>query len=454
MDAKFAQYRDEILNGSIVRTLLMLGWPLMIGSLLQTLYNVVDTFWLGKLGKEALAAPANTWPLIWLMISLGMGAAVAAVALVSQYVGAEKAEMANKAATQVFAFMFFISSIIALFGIILSPYILEFMSVPTVAFDMVLEYIQIIFLGIPFMFTMFAFSFILRGLGDTRTAVKITGTSVILNMILDPLLIFGVGFFPQWEVGGAAVATVISRALVGIIAVYLLFSGKLGIKLEKKYLKPEKAFIKKIISVGLPASIGQSTVAFGFVILMKFVNRVGLTAIGAYTIGSRITNLLFTVTGGITMANMTMIGQNLGAQQETRAEKSVWASIAIVFFMLAASSIIIFFSRVWVFKIFVNDPGVIAEGKNFIRIFVFSLPFFSVFQTVGSTFQGSGQTKYQMILGMIRFWGLRIPLCYLFAFTMGMAATGIWIGMMISNIVGSLVALGFFMTGRWKKTVI
>ena len=454
MNEKLTKYQDQILNGNIGKTLLMLGWPLMIGGLLHTLYNLIDMFWLGKLGKEAIAAPANTWPIVWLMISLGMGAGIAGIALVSQYIGAQKKEMANKAATQVFVFMFTIAIVIGIAGFFFSPYILRFVSVPPEIFDLVLSYIQIIFLGIPFMFMTLAFDFILRGFGDTRTAVKITGTSLVLNMILDPLMIFGIGFFPRMEVAGAAWATVISRAFVGLIAVYLLFSGRVGIKLEKKYLMPEKEFIKKILSIGMPASIGQSTVAFGFVILMKFVNKIGIATIGAYGIGNRIVSIIFTVTGGIAGANTTMIGQNLGAKQEKRAEKCVWTSIGIVFSILMATSIALYLTRSWTFKIFVDDPEVIAEGMNFIRIFVFSLPFFSVFQTVGSTFQGSGQTKYQMVLGMIRLWGMRIPFCYLLAFTLDKGASGIWLGMALSNIFGSLVALAFFMTGRWKKTVI
>ncbi|MEA1992855.1 MAG: MATE family efflux transporter [Euryarchaeota archaeon] len=454
MDGKFARYRDEIINGDITKTLLTLGWPLMIGNLLHTMYNVIDTFWLGKLGKEALAAPTNTWPIVSLMMALGMGAAVAAVALVSQYMGAEKKEMANKAATQVFVFMFIIAIVISILGFIGSPFILKSISVPPSIFDLVLEYIRIIFIGMPFMFATFAFSFILRGLGDTRTAVKIMGGSLIMNMILDPLMIFGIGFFPRLEVTGAALATVISRAFVGTIAIYLLFSGKVGIKLERKYMMPEKKFIKKVLSIGMPASIGQSAVAFGFIILMKFVNEIGVVAIGAYGVGNRLTGILFTVTQGITMANTTIVGQNLGADQVERAEKSVWRSIGIVFSILAVGSVAIFISRQWIFKVFIDDPAVIAEGTNFVKIFVFSLPFFSVFQTVGSTFQGSGQTKYQMVIGLIRLWGLRLPLCYLFAFILSKGATGIWLGMMLSNILGSLVALGFLRTGKWKKTVI
>ena len=451
---KLARYQEEILKGNIAKTLIILGWPLMIGGLLHTMYNLIDTFWLGKLGKEAITAPANTWPIIWLMMSLGMGAAIAAVALVSQYTGAQEKEMANKAASQVFGFISIVAVIIGILGFLFSPYILTFISVPSEIFDIVLEYLRIIFLDIPFMFVTFAFEFILRGVGDTRTAVKITGASLVLNMILDPIMIFGIGGVPRLEVAGAALATVISRALVGFIAIYLLFSGKVGIKLEKRYLFPEKKFIKKILSIGMPSSIGQSTVAFGFVVLMKFVNSIGIAAIGAYGIGNRITSVIFTVTGGITGANTTMIGQNLGAQQETRAERCVWTSIALVFSVLMAASVALYLTRSWTFRIFVDDSEVIAEGMNFIKIFVFSLPFFSVFQTVGSTFQGSGQTKYQMVLGMIRLWGMRIPLCFLFAFTVDKGATGIWLGMAVSNILGSLVALAFFMTGRWKKTVI
>ena len=454
MDRKFSKYHEDILNGKITKTLFLLGWPLMIGGVIQTVYNLIDTFWLGKLGKEAVTAPLNTWPFVFLMISFAMGVAVAGIALVSQYIGAKEKEKANEAATQVFVFMFLMAIAIGVTGFLASPMVLKLMSVPEEIFDIVLSYMRIIFLGMPFMFSGISFDFLLRGFGDMKTPVIVGAIAAGLNTVLDPLMIFGIGFFPRMEVSGAALATIISRAFVSVIAIYLLFYGKVGIHLRKKYLKPKKEIMKKIITIGIPASIGQSGVAFGFVILMKFVNKIGVLAIGAYGIGNRLTNILFMVTGGITGASTTMIGQNLGADQEKRAENVALKTMKIVFLILMIGAIGMYIFREDMYRVFIDDMGVINEGANFIKLFVFSLPFFAVFQTVSATFQGAGQTKQQMIFGLIRLWGLRIPLCYILAFTLSYAATGIWIGMALSNILGSFVAFLWFLKGSWKKKVI
>ncbi|MFW6048856.1 MAG: MATE family efflux transporter, partial [Candidatus Bipolaricaulota bacterium] len=235
--SRVERLKDDILHGPIIKTLLVLGWPVIISNALQMLYNLVDTYWLGKIGKVAVAAPTVGFPVVFLLISLGFGFSIAGGSLVSQHTGAGSSQTANRAAGQVLAFMFISSLVLSALGFGIAPGLLKtLMGVPEDVFPKALVYIRIIFSGLPLMFSFFAFRSLIRGIGDMVTPMLVTGLSVVVNMFLDPLLIFGVGFFPELGVAGAALATVLSRGAASLVAVYLLFSGRLEIHLKARDL--------------------------------------------------------------------------------------------------------------------------------------------------------------------------------------------------------------------------
>ncbi|RLF75051.1 MATE family efflux transporter, partial [Thermococci archaeon] len=218
--------REEIIGGNIEKTLLKLAWPLIVSNIIQVLYNITDTFWLGKLGREALSAPGVSWPLIGTLMSLGMGFATAGFAFVGQYIGAENYEKANRAAGALYSLMLIFASVVALVGVLITPYALKFMNVTSTVYPYALVYLRVIFVGIPFSFTFFSFSFLMRAVGDTKTPVKISLFTVALNILLDPILIFGWLGFPKLGVEGAALATITSNSLGSLIGAYLLFTGR------------------------------------------------------------------------------------------------------------------------------------------------------------------------------------------------------------------------------------
>ena len=188
--SKLEDKRYQILNGSIVKTILVLAWPVMIGNLLQTAYNLADTYWLGKVSKEAVAAPGTAWPIIFAFLAVSMGIATAGVSLISQHLGAGNPEKSNKAAGQVFGLLLIISVITGILGFFGSSWILRnIIDTPQAIYPLALSYLKIIFMGLPFMFTFVAFRFLLRGTGDMKTPMYIMGLGVLLNVILDPLLI-------------------------------------------------------------------------------------------------------------------------------------------------------------------------------------------------------------------------------------------------------------------------
>lgn len=454
---KVERMREQILNGPIVKTLLILAYPLIINQLVQVLYNLTDTFWLGKLGRLELSAPGTAWPLVWFFMSIGMGFATAGFAFVSQYVGAKDYDRANRYAGALYSLMLLFATAVGVSGVILAPYLLRLMGVSDTIFPYALRYTRVIFAGIPFSFTLFAFNFLLRAVGDTRTPVKINIGTVLLNLVLDPFFIFGWGPFPQLGVVGAAVATMLSNSLGSLIGGYLLFTGKVGIHLTPETLKPDFHFYSRIFRVGLPSSIGSSTTALGFVILTRVIFTVGRlygeahglphyedVAFATYSITNRLTNFMFAFSDGISMAMGTMVGQSIGAGLYERAKKIAEKTMLINFAILSAGTILFAAFRVPIFRFFINDPAIIAESRKVVLYFSASLPFFGIFSAVNNTFNSAGHTKKSMVIGMIRLWGIRLPLSYGLGVLMRDTA-GMWLGMGLSNVLGAVIALAWFL---------
>ncbi|MBU7013939.1 MAG: MATE family efflux transporter [Theionarchaea archaeon] len=451
---------DQILKGPIVKTLLLLGWPVMISNLLHSMYNIVDTFWLGKLGgiesTSAVAALQVSWPIIFLMIAIAFGFGSAGVALVSQYTGARKPEEANRSAGQVLSMSFVFGVTIAIFGFTFSHNIVEFLGIKDAIAEAAVTYLRIIFLGIPFMFTSMIFGFLMRAYGDMITPMKLEAATVCINMVLDPVLIFGLAGFPQMGIMGAAIATIFSRSVSSAFAVYILFSGRAGIKLEFPYLKPVQWRVSQIFAIGVPASVGNSGTALGFVVLMAIIARLPDqgSVLAGYGIANRLTNLMFIAIEGLGVGVATILGQSLGANNVNRAEEVAKKGMILMFLILVGASAFLYLGREFLIQIFIDNDAVIAEGSNFIRVFVFGMAFFGIFRAVNSSFMGSGHNMPTMILDLVRLWGLRIPLALVFGFTLGWGTSGVWFGMALSNVLGAVLALGLFKTGIWKKRVI
>ena len=453
--ARVDKMREEILEGSIEKTLFRLAWPLILNNLVQVLYNITDTFWLGKIGREALSAPGVSWPLIGTLMNLGQGFAVAGFAFVGQYIGAKLYDKANRAAGALYSLLLFFASITAVIGFFITPKALGFMKVTSNVYPYALTYVRIIFIGIPFSFTGFAFSALMRATGDTKTPVKINMFTVFLNVVLDPILIFGLFGLPKLGVAGAAIATVFSNTLGSIIGAYLLFTRRTPIHLSLRDLKPDFEFYNRIFKVGLPAGVGQSANSFGFVILTRIIFGFGDVTYAAYTITTRLVNFLTSISRGISMAMGTMIAQNVGAENYKRAKRIAERTMIVNVIIATTAVVVIGILRVPVFKVFLDDKAVIKESAIVWKYFLTSVPFFNgIFVVVDNVFRASGHTKKSMMLGILRLWGLRIPLSYLLGYLILGSSIGVFLGMGLSNVIAGLFGFTWFLRGTWMRRII
>jgi Na+-driven multidrug efflux pump len=257
------------------------------------------------------------------------------------------------------------------------------------------------------------------------------------------------------KVVGAALATIICQGIAAFISIYLLFKGTKGIKIYFDKLILKQKWIKKIIKIGLPAAIGHSTTALGFVIIMAIIGRVhnSNTVLAAYGIGDKLISVIFIVIDGLGMGIMTLIGQNLGAKLTTRVKEIAKKGLQIVVLVSLLESALVFILRIILFKVFIpNRPDIVTEGAQFLTIFIWGIPFFALTGVIMSLFRGSGHTLQPMIIDISRLWIIRIPLAYLLSLKLG--STGIWWGMTLSNVIAALIALFFYFQGEWKKQVI
>ena len=438
----------DIFNTTIYRGLFNLAWPIVLTNLLQTIYNVTDAYFLGKLGKLEFSAPTVTFPIIFIFISLALGFSHAATSMVAQYTGMKNKEMAEKSAAQVIITVLVIAVLIMVFGYILSDEILSLMNISDELFDTALSYLRIMIFAIPFIFFRELLSSIFRGWGNSVIALKMMFFAVVLNIILDPLLIFVFGM----GVEGAATATLIARGSVTLYFVYVLSTGKIGFTVHLKDFVPDFKMIKKVISIGLPGSIGQSVTAVGFSFIMGVVSRFGTTVISTYGVGQRVLSMVTMFAIGMSLATATMTGQFVGADKPEKAEETVKKASLLTFSIILGISTLLFFFGQYVTKFFVNEPDVIETGKVFFQLVSMSLPFFGTMAVFQGALRGTGHTVQATTADLIRLWGVRIPLVMLMANVLGYR--GIFYAMIISNISAMIIAFLFLRFGNWKERVV
>jgi len=316
---------DSITSGGLARPLFQLAWPIVVIQLLQVTYNIADTFWLGQYDVSAVAALSIAFPLVFLLISVAGGFTTAGSILVAQYTGADSEGRAGHVAGQTIAFVGLLAAVLGVVGYLFTGDMLAVIPSAQDTSEKVIPlanvYMEIIFLGVPFLFGFFVFSALMRGYGDTRTPMRIMFVSVALNVVLDPLLIFGWGVFPELGISGAAIATVISRGIATVLGLYVLFVARAGPDVRARDMLLELEIVRKIVRLGVPSSLEQSTSALALVTLTAMVVSFTTPVVAAYGVGNRLISLVFLPAMGLGRATNTMVGQNLGAEQPDRADR-------------------------------------------------------------------------------------------------------------------------------------
>jgi putative MATE family efflux protein len=443
---------------ALYKRLLRLALPIMAGQFVHTLYNIADSYFLGKLGKEALAAPSIAFNILMLLMVLGSGFSMAGTTLMAQAKGKAAKDPGERGKVdfylgQMAALTLYASLALMFAGILFAEPLLALLRVPADVYEPTLIYMRIMMFEIPLMFMSFILASALQAVGNSVTPFKIQLVTVTLNIALDPLLIFGLGFIPSMGVAGAAVATVISRAVAAAISLTLLISGRFGVRLQLRHMALKKESVLLLTRIGLPSSFGQAISTLGFTVMQGAVNAFGTAVIAAFGIGTRIIGLFNMPAMGFSQATATLVGQCLGAKDSVKAKLVVHQSLlTILAFISVAMSLTFFFGASFT-RFFVDDPEVIAHGVMQFRIVSLSVVFFALFNVLNGAFQGGGDTVPVMANNIIRLWVLRVPLLYIMAFGLGWGPNGIWWSMFVSNLGVTAIAYALYKTDRWTRKI-
>lgn len=457
------EVEGSLTEGELARPMARLAWPIVVTQLLMVAYNLTDTLWLGQFSTDAVAAISLAFPLIFLFISVGGGFTVAGSTLVAQYTGASSERSAGTVAGQTLSFITAIAVVVGIAGYFLTDQLLGVLpSSPATAGQVVplaAEYMSVFFLGLPFLFGYFVFSALMRGYGNTRAPMLIMAVSVAVNVVIDPILIFGWGPAPRLGVAGAAVATITSRGLATLLGLYVLFGTNAGPDVFLADFRPRLEYIRKIVSVGVPSALEQSASALGFITLTGMVVTFKPEVVAAYGLGNRLTSLVFLPALGLGRATNTIVGQNLGAGKPERAERAVKLAAKVgAGTMFGVAILTVFFAEPAVGIFIGTGTEAAAEtirlGAEYLRVRAVEFAFIGVLQVVLGAYRGAGNTKTALAFSLVALWLGRVPIVYFLSFVQGLGPAGIWIGMAAGQIIGAIAAAAWFTRGTWKASVI
>jgi putative MATE family efflux protein len=443
--------REKLLNGPIVKSFLMIALPVIFANILQTVYQLIDTFWVGRLGTKAVAAVSLSFPILFFLISFALGLTIAGSILIAQYNGKGEDQKVALITGQTFLIVTLIAIVLSIIGYFSSGYLLSFLTKDIIVLEQATSYLKISFIAIIAMFIFNVFQSSYRAVGEVKIPMIIILITVILNFFLDPLLMFGWRFIPALGVSGVALATLITESLAAFIGIIFLIRGSHGVKLRLKSLYPHLISIKKILSLGLPSSLEHSSRSFGMVIMIFLVSTFGTLAIASYGIGTRILSFIIIPAIGFSIATSALVGNNLGAKQHDRTEKIVKEGIKIGFWTLTIIGVLLFIFAKPIVTFFVpNEIDLILQSTFFIRLMALTFGFIGIQMVISGTLKAAGKAGTSMFLAMFHTVSLFV-ISYLLAIPFGLGELGIWIGYPTANFMALCMAFYYYKKKTWLK---
>ncbi len=424
---------------------------MVLEMLMQSIFGVVDVFFVGRLGADAVAAVGMTDSLMVLVYAVGMGVSMAATAMVARRIGEKKPEEASVAAFQALIAGFIISIPIAIIGILYAPQLMALMGASEGVIEIGGMYCTILLGTNVLILYLFLINAIFRGAGDAVLAMRVLWLANIINIFLDPALIFGWGPFPELGVTGAAIATSIGRGVGVAYQLYLLIRGNGRLKLMLDKLRIDKPMMKLLANIAWPGMIQYGVATASWMILFRIIAIFGSTAMAGYTIAIRIVIFALLPSWGMGNAAATLVGQNLGANQPDRAERSVWITAFSNMAVLGLVSLFMYIYAANLMHIFTDEADVVAIGVSCLRIVSITYIFFAFGMVSVQAFNGAGDTRTPTWINLVSYWIFQIPLAYILAVPFEMGPNGAFIAIAIAQTILAIISMIWFKRGAWKK---
>lgn len=444
----------EFTTGSIDRAIFMLAVPMILEMLMESLFAVVDVFFVSKLGTNAVATVGLTESMLTIIYSIGMGISMGATALVARRTGEKKTDAAAHAGMQAVYAGAFLGIAIGIVGIIYAKDLLGMMGADTALVENNYRYTQIMMGSNVVIMLLFIINGVFRGAGDASIAMRSLWLANGLNIILCPTLINGYGPLPELGLQGAAIATTIGRGTGVCYQLYHLFSNKGSLVIKRPQMKMDFPLMGKLLKIASGGTAQFLIASASWIFLVRIISRFGSDALAGYTIGIRV--IIFTILPAWGMANAaaTLVGQNLGAQQPERAERSAWRAAFFNMLFLVTVAIAFFILADNIVSIFSTDPLVVKYGVQCLRYVCLGYLFYGYGMVLSQAFNGAGDTRTPTLLNLFGFWAMQIPLAYLFAITLDIGPKGVYWAIALAESAIAIAAIMLFKRGKWKTVEV
>lgn len=444
----------DFTQGSIGQAAFLLAVPMVLEMVMESIFAVTDIFFVSGLGADAIAVVGLTEAVITLLYAVAIGLSMAVTATVARRIGEKSYEAANIVTGQTIWIGLFTAFFVAGIGLWFAEDILRLMGATDEVLEIGGSYTSIMLTGSITILYLFLFNAIFRGAGDANIAMRSLWLANGINIVLDPLLIYGYGPFPEMGVTGAAVATNIGRGIGVLYQIYHLVDGSSRIKLALIHLKIVSEVVLRLLKTSF-GGIAQFLIATAsWVILVRIISTYGSEAVAGYTIAIRV--IMFTIlpSWGLSNAAATLVGQNLGANLPDRAEQSVWKVTKYnVYFMVSVAIIFITFAHP-IIGLFTNDTEVLEIGVQCLRFISYGYGFYAVGMILVQAFNGAGDTMTPTWINLFCYWIFQIPLAYFLAKSMEMNATGVFLAITLAESLIALVSIVIFRRAKWKTGTV
>jgi len=437
-------------KGSIMRNLLSLSWPMVVTNTLMMLGPTIDMVWVGKLGSASIAGVGVAGMAVQLLMGAMMGLMMGMRAIIARFIGSGDTDGANHAARQGFTISAIFAVVVAVIGILFAEPILILFGLEA---DVVAEgaaYMRILFGGSIAMSFRMMTEAVMQASGDTVSPMKITIGYRLFHIALCPFLIFGWWIFPPLGVSGAAITNIASQSIGTAISLWFLFSGRTRLRLTMRNFRIDPGMIWRIVRIGFPALISGIQRTVSNFLIMWFVVPFGTMAVAAHTVNQRVEMIMMMPAMAFGMASGVLAGQNLGANQPERAEKSAWLAMGLVEVVVAIASVVIFFAAEDIVRIFNTEPGMVEMASKFLKIAVVGYIMLGFMAVSMQALSGAGDTMPPMVVSVLTVWLVTLPLAYFLPKYTTLGVYGIRWGMVAGMTVPGIALTIYFKLGRWK----
>jgi len=455
VDTKSSTRKGSALNrdwtqGPVVNNLLQLSWPMILMESFFVISQVWDMIWVGRLGPSSIAGVGVANIVIMLVMSMDFGIIVGVRAMVARYVGAGDMKTANHVAAQALVLSASWGALMMTVGISLAEPIMRMFGLEAEVIKEGMSYMRVMFAGWVAMDLLVMALYVIQSAGDTIRPMMIEASLRVIHLTFCPLLVLGIGIFPRMGVSGAALTNVVSQALGTVLCLWLLFGGHTRLRLSRKDFRVDFNIIWRILKIGIPALVMNIQRSFGTFILTYLIAPFGTLAVAAHSLASRL-EMLITMPGmALGMGAGVLVGQNLGAGQPERAEKSAWVAVGIFQAFMVVCSVAVLLWAKSIMGIFTTDPELVELGSIFIRISTATFIVMSLATVFQSCIASAGDTVPNMIISIAVMWVAQIPVAFVLSRYTSLGVYGIRWAIVASTVVGTIVYLIYFRLGRWK----